>query len=58
MPDYLDASLWSITHNVQDSIIDPEDDADEEADEHLIRYQIMEQTHVIDINLLKELLSE
>ena len=58
MPCYLNANLWSTTHHVQVSIVNPEDDADEETGEHPVRYQMMEQTHVTDVNLQKELLSE
>ena len=57
MPDYPDANLWSTTHHVQISIVDL--DANTEADDSCpVRYRMMEQTHITDENLQKELLSE
>ena len=57
MPPYR-ANLWSTTHHVQVSIVDPNDNADEDTDERSVCYQIIYQIHVFDANLQKELLSE
>ena len=56
MSPYLNANLWSTTHNVQVSIVDQNDDADKDTGERPVRYQMMEQTHVFDENLQKVLL--
>ena len=57
MPDYLDANLWSTTHNVKISTVNL--DADVEANGlRPVHCQMMEQTHVTDTNLQKELLPE
>ena len=58
MSDYLDVNLWSTTHHVQVSIVNPDDDTDQQTGERPGRYQMMEQTHVTNANLQKELLSE
>ena len=58
MPDYLDANLWSTTYHVHVSIINQDNDPDDATSEPLVCYQMMEQTHVFDANLQKELLSE
>ena len=38
MPDYPDANQWSTTHHIQVSIVDSEDNADEENGERSVRY--------------------
>ena len=57
MPEYLDDNLWSTTHHLQINTVNT--DANAEADGLCpVCYQMMEQTHVTDANLQKELLSE
>ena len=58
IPDYPDANLWSTTHHVQVSIVDSTNQADRVTSKRPVRYQMMEQTHVFDANLQKELLSD
>ena len=50
--------MWSTTHHVQVSIVNPDNNSDDVTGERPICYQMMEQTHVFDTNLQKELLSE
>ena len=57
MPLYLDANQWSTTHHVQISTVNPLD-VPAADDSRSARFEIMEQTHVFDENLQKELLSE
>ena len=56
MSPFLNATQWSITDNVQVSIVDPNDNPDDVTGERPVCYQMMEQTHVFDTNLWKELL--
>ena len=57
MPPYPNATQWSITHHIQLSIVDPNDP--ELPDGSLpICFEMMEQIHVFDANLQKELLLE
>ena len=58
MPDYPNTNLWSTTHHVQVSIVDPDNNPDDVTGEHPVQYQMMEQAHVFDANLQKELLLE
>ena len=55
MPGYPDATQWSITHHVQVSTVNQEADV---APDRLqpVGYVTLEQTHVTDTNLQKELL--
>ena len=57
MPDYPDANLWSTTHQVQISTVDPDANAEDDG-LRPVCYQMMEQTHVTDSNIQKELLLE
>ena len=57
MPAYLDATQWSITHHMQISTVNSTADAAPDGLQPL-RYTIMQQTHVTDANLQKELLSQ
>ena len=58
MPTYPDATQWSTTHHVQISTVNLNDAADRVTGERPVRFQMMEQTHVYDANIQKELLSE
>ena len=51
MPDYPDANLWSTTHHVQVSIVDPDNDPDDVTGERPVCYQMIEQTQVTEANL-------
>ena len=57
MTTYPDANLWSTTHYVQVSTINPMD-VPLVNGVHPSHFEIMEQTHVFDANHQKELLSE
>ena len=57
MPAYPDANWCSTTHHVQITIVNPDTEAEDDG-LRPVRYQMMEQTHVTDKNLQKELLSE
>ena len=57
MLDYPDSNLWSTTYHVQVSTANPDNNANDVTVERPICYQMMEQTHVTEANLQKELLS-
>ena len=57
MPPYPNANQWSTTHHVQVNTVNPDADAEDDGSRP-IRYRMMEQTHVTDANLQKELLLE
>ena len=57
MPTYLNANLWSTTHHVQVSTVNPMDLHLANVS-HPSRFEMMEQTHVFDTNLQRELPSD
>ena len=57
MPTYPNANQWYTTHHVQVSIVAPTNQADRVTGKLPVCYQMMEQTHIFDANLMKELLS-
>ena len=57
MPPYPNNTQWPTTHHVQVSIVDPNHQVQPDG-LRPICYEMMEQTHVFDANLQKELLSE
>ena len=57
MPTYSNATQWSTTHHVQVSTVNPLD-VPAANGSRPVYFKIMEQTHVFDANLQKELLSE
>ena len=54
---YLDALQWSTAHHVQVSTVNPYDVPQADGS-HTACFETMEQTHIFDTNLQKELLSE
>ena len=58
MPSYPDANQWSTTHHVQVSTVNPTKTPDAVTGEFPAHFETIEQTHVFDANLQKELLSE
>ena len=58
IPPYPDINLRSTTLHVQIIIVDPDNEVDKDTGERPLCYQMMEQTHVFDANLQKELLLE
>ena len=58
MPTYPNANLWSTTHHVQVSTVNPTNALDTVTGERPACFEMMEQTHVFDANFQKEQLSE
>ena len=55
---YPNAAQWSTFHHVEVTTVNPNNAADRVTGERPVRFQMMEQTHVFDANLQKELLLE
>ena len=60
MPAYPNANQWSTTHHIQVATVNPTGTMGINAasNERLVTYEMVEQTIVMNANLLKQLLSE